>query len=65
LWLRKCRGLHLFLGFRFKYESLIAAGGINNKYGLFFIKMVRFIYNRADKILISSRALGINFKNGR
>jgi hypothetical protein len=28
---------------------LIAAGGINNKYGLGFIKMVRFIYNRAIK----------------
>lgn len=37
-------------------ESLIAAGGINNKYVLgFFTKMVKFIYNHADKILISSK----------
>lgn len=37
-------------------ESLTSAGGINNKYVLsFFTKMVKFIYDSSDKILISSK----------
>lgn len=37
-------------------ESLSAAGGINNKYVLaVFERIVRFLYNWSDKILISSR----------
>lgn len=37
-------------------ESLTSAGGINNKYVLsFFTKMVKYIYNNSDKILISSK----------
>lgn len=38
-------------------ESLTSAGGINNKYILaVFTKMVKYIYNNSDKILISSRS---------
>jgi len=38
-------------------ESLTSAGGINNKYVLaIFTKMVKYIYNSSDKILISSRS---------
>ena len=37
-------------------ESLTSAGGINNKLVLsFFTKMVQYIYNSSDKILISSK----------
>lgn len=37
-------------------ESLTSAGGINNKYVLsFFTKMVKYIYNNSDKILVSSK----------
>lgn len=37
-------------------ESLTSAGGIKNKYVLgFFSKMVKYIYNNSDKILISSK----------
>lgn len=37
-------------------ESLTSAGGINNKYVLsLFTKMVKYIYNNSDKILISSQ----------
>lgn len=37
-------------------ESLTSAGGINNKYVLsIFTKMVKYIYNNSDKILISSK----------
>ncbi|UWY28628.1 glycosyltransferase family 4 protein [Flavobacterium sp. TR2] len=37
-------------------ESLTSAGGINNKIVLsFFTKMVKYIYNSSDKILISSK----------
>lgn len=37
-------------------ESLTSAGGITNKKVLsFFTKMVKFIYNNSDKILISSK----------
>lgn len=37
-------------------ESLTSAGGIKNKYILsLFAKMVKFIYNNSDKILISSK----------
>jgi glycosyltransferase involved in cell wall biosynthesis len=37
-------------------ESLTSAGGIKNKYVLsVFTKMVRYIYNNSDKILISSK----------
>ena len=37
-------------------ESLTSAGGINNKYILsFFKKIVKYIYNQSDKILISSQ----------
>lgn len=37
-------------------ESLTSAGGINNKYVLsLFTKMVKYIYNNSDKILISSK----------
>lgn len=37
-------------------ESLTSAGGINNKYVLsLFTKMVRYIYNNSNKILISSK----------
>ncbi len=36
-------------------ESLQSAGGINNKYIIrFFDKMVKYVYNNSDKILISS-----------
>ena len=38
-------------------ESLTSAGGINNKHVLsLFTKMVKYIYNNSDKILISSRS---------
>jgi len=38
-------------------ESLASAGGITNKYILaIFTKMVKYIYNCSDKILISSRS---------
>ena len=38
-------------------ESLTSAGGINNKYILgVFTKIVKYIYNNSDKILISSRS---------
>ncbi len=37
-------------------ESLTSAGGINNKIVLsFFSRMVKYIYNNSDKILISSK----------
>lgn len=37
-------------------ESLTSAGGINNKYVLsIFTKMVKYIYNNSDKILVSSK----------
>lgn len=37
-------------------ESLTSAGGINNKYVLsLFTKMVKYVYNNSDKILISSK----------
>jgi glycosyltransferase involved in cell wall biosynthesis len=37
-------------------ESLSSAGGVKNKYVLsFFTKMVKYIYNNSDKILISSK----------
>ncbi|MDP2067929.1 MAG: glycosyltransferase family 4 protein [Lutibacter sp.] len=37
-------------------ESLTSAGGINNKYVLsLFTKMVKYIYNNSDKILMSSK----------
>jgi glycosyltransferase involved in cell wall biosynthesis len=37
-------------------ESLTSAGGVNNKYVLsIFTKMVKYIYNNSDKILISSK----------
>jgi len=37
-------------------ESLTSAGGINNKYVLsLFTKMVKYIYNNSDKLLISSK----------
>jgi len=37
-------------------ESLTSAGGINNKYVLaLFTKIVKYIYNYSDKILISSK----------
>lgn len=37
-------------------ESLTSAGGIKNKFVLgFFDKMVKYIYNNSDKILISSK----------
>lgn len=37
-------------------ESLTSAGGINNKIVLsFFTRMVKYIYNNSDKILISSK----------
>jgi len=37
-------------------ESLTSAGGIKNKYVLsFFTKMVQYIYNNSDKLLISSK----------
>ena len=37
-------------------ESLTSAGGIKNKYVLsIFTKMVKYIYNNSDKILISSK----------
>ncbi len=37
-------------------ESLVSAGGVTNGYVLsFFEKMVRWLYNNSDKILISSR----------
>ena len=37
-------------------ESLTSAGGISNKYVLLiFTKMVKYIYNNSDKILVSSK----------
>lgn len=37
-------------------ESLISAGGVTNKYVIsFFTKIVKWIYNSSDKILISSK----------
>lgn len=37
-------------------ESLVSAGGIKNKLVLrFFFKMVQYVYNQSDKILISSK----------
>lgn len=37
-------------------ESLISAGGIRNKYVIsFFAKMVKWVYDSSDKILISSK----------
>ncbi len=37
-------------------ETLTSAGGINNKYVLsLFTKMVKYIYNNSDKLLISSK----------
>lgn len=37
-------------------ESLTSAGGINNKHVLsLFTKMVKYIYNNSDKILVSSK----------
>lgn len=37
-------------------ESLTSAGGINNKYVLsFFTRMVQYIYNNSNRILISSK----------
>lgn len=45
-------------------ESLSAAGGIKNRYVIgFFEKVVRFIYDRSDKILISSKGFADSIRH--